>query len=263
MLITIIVMTSTLLACNNDSDDENSEELKYTYEFEDITDINIDVENLNINITNNEYLNKSTIHMSDNINISTDTKTLEIIHKSNKKITINITIPSKNNVNFNLLSVWIYFNLNANFNDMTINSKQCYYNIDKSTINILNINSDKTLYWNRYISSSTINELNLNLEKGYPIISNCTLGQINITNNYGYTEFLKNSFNELNYNSINGKIFMELDPDYGYTFDYNIKSYWSAFEPDQSNPGYYLYGDGERKVNVDAPKGDMEIVKYR
>ena len=60
-----------------------------------------------------------------------------------------------------------------------------------------------------------------------------------------------------------GKIFIELEPNYGYTFDYNIKSYWSAIEPDQSNPGYYLYGDGERKVNVDAPKGDMEIVKYR
>lgn len=260
MLITIIVMTSVLLACNNDNEDY-SEELKYTYEFGDITDIDLDIDHLEIKIDEsqtNELIVKSNIEIDESNNDK-----LAIFNESNK-VNMHLQIPKSKDNNLFIQSKYLIINIsNIDVNSVDIESEFSFFFIENITTRLLKLNIIWANDLYQCIQYCTIDSLKLKFEKAYPYITKCNLNAIEIINNQYITHFSKCNFNELSYNSINGKIFMELDPDYGYTFDYKIKTYWSAFEPDQSNPGYYLYGDGERKVNVDAPKGDMEIVKYR
>lgn len=268
ILLIVFLLTSTLIACNDDKE-INSDELKYTYELTDITDIEINIFNLRLKISNlnmeNEYNEAMKIEVSSKINIQKNINKIILFSSSKDVIEVKIFQNNKDNLSINITSDYLINDIeNIKISALKVDSKYCECNINQSNITTFTQNTTTSIFWIPWrITNSYFKEMILNYEKAYPIISNCEIGTINITNNYGYTEFLKNSFNELNYNSINGKIFMELDPNYGYTFDYNIKTYWSAFEPDQSNPGYYVYGDGQRKINVDAPKGDMEIMKYR
>ncbi len=265
MLITIIVMTSALLACNNDNE-EYSEDINSKYIYEQFDEINIKAKNIWLMINNfNAIDNEIIIESTDDLFEKKENNNITLLFEEQYKIRIYISISQTYMLSLlNIECEHLVFEMqNVHIQNVKINSKSNEFYINNSKISNLSMTSSTSNNWKQQILNSLIDTIFFKFEKVYPIISNCTFNTVNISNNYGYTEFLKNSFNELNYNSINGKIFMELDPNYGYTFDYNIKSYWSAFEPDQSNPGYYLYGDGERKVNVDAPKGDMEIVKYR
>ncbi len=227
-----------------------------------------------------EYGNISFIHSPNETKI-VESSTYFNVNEVNLDYNIidsNLKISSKNSKNLiNSSDLIIYYDFSKNLKDLIITGTSLFVSIDKQKINNVSIKSEtitskinESHFQSFYISgisdsieikNSEINDANLEIPAKNITIEGNIFTNIAINSYNCFIIFDKNEFENLEMNNDKGNEKIWLNGNVGFEMSLECRSFSFDFETINYNSKYF-YLNGESKIKINSPFGDVEIKRY-
>jgi len=258
LVIVLYLSILPLFSCNNEKEVEKIT----TSTYENIEKINIHSIESNISISQNNKLADDTYIITTNqeCEISFEDNILKIKKNTNS---IKITISYNSNTTLNDFSLDTYassiYSNKIKFNSFNIKSKNISsFIISNSEFNDLIVLSGNINYTS--INNNTINNFNINMDNSFTFeIQNNKFNNLRINSTNCVIHFHKNQFNNFEYKTIKGSLYMSLSYNLGYTLDLDAKKLETCPELFSIENKRYLYKNGDSYANISSNYGIVSI----
>lgn len=211
----------------------------------------------------NEYKFEFT-KKTDKVTFYIDNSTLFITYDGKDVNDLNIYLDKSKNYDSLILNC-TYTNIsvdNMNIKDTTFNSKTGSFLIEDCKIQNF---ASKIFCHNDIekskIHNSTINHCNIIYNRIHELyLTECTFNEVFLNLDYAYAVCRSNSFSKILINQKSGTTYMQLNGNYGYTFEINSIDFSLDMETIQYK-NLYFYKNGERKINLNGT-ASFDIRRY-